>query len=759
MQLCLNLLVVYLQAHSKGNVLNKSLIAITVSAFFSSAAFASATAEPNASLNMNGGATLSAELNSIEQITIFGSKQAVASLPGSGAYIDKETLDAYAVTDIQRILSSTAGVYFVEEDGYGLRPNIGMRGSSADRSEKITIMEDGVLAAPAPYSSPAAYYFPTIGRMSAVEILKGGSSIEYGPRTSGGVINLVSSEVPDTALGGNIDVALGSDGFSKVHALIGGKNDTNGGLIEVYDYRADGFKTLNSGQDTGFAKTDIMAKFETYLDKDKRHHLEFKLKYSEESSDETYLGITQQDFDNGNRFQRYSASQIDNMSTEHKHASVHYDYIISENMDISVVAYVNNFYRNWYKTSKVGGNSLGSGGEETASFFDQQVAKQLSPDPIEIDVKANNRDYLSQGIQAQFAIYLDNHEINVGARIHNDDMDRFQWVDTYALAADLSFSTLNAGIPGTDSNRIDSANAFSVFVQDKMTYGDLQITAGVRYENVNLARDDWGKTDPLRNNVAAMRNNEVSAFLPSVGATYQLNDSWVLLGGIQKAFAPPAPGNNNAEEEDGWNYEFGGRFNHNAFSGEIIGFMTRLNNLHGNCTASQGCSDDLIGQQYNAGKVNISGLELLVSHEAKFGDLTVPSRINYTYSSAEFGENFDSELDIWGSVEEGFEIPYLPEVMWQFETGLRGEEWQVLVAIKYVDEMRTVAGSGVITEGNGIKARTVVDLSANYKIDDQQTVYAVVDNLLDKEYAATRQHGGLQVGKPRSIQIGYRYNF
>jgi Fe(3+) dicitrate transport protein len=81
----------------------------------------------------------------IEQITIIGSAAAVSKLPGSGAYINKETLDAYAVTDIQRILSSTAGVYFVEEDGYGLRPNIGMRGSSSDRSEKITVMEDGVL--------------------------------------------------------------------------------------------------------------------------------------------------------------------------------------------------------------------------------------------------------------------------------------------------------------------------------------------------------------------------------------------------------------------------------------------------------------------------------------------------------------------------------------------------------------------------------------------------------------------------------------
>jgi Fe(3+) dicitrate transport protein len=696
--------------------------------------------------------------DSIEQITIFGSTAAVSKLPGSGAYISKEMLDTYATTDIQRILSSTAGVYFVEEDGYGLRPNIGMRGSSSDRSEKITIMEDGVLAAPAPYASPAAYYFPTVGRMQAVEILKGGSSIEYGPRTSGGVINLVSTAVPQDALGGKFDLALGSDGFSKLHTFVGGRNETSGGLVEIYNYQADGFKNLNSGQDTGFNKTDLLTKFDIYLDDDKRHQLEFKLKYSDESSDETYVGLTQQDF-NENPYQRYSATQLDDMSTEHKHASVHYDYIISENMDLSVIAYINDFGRNWYKVSKINGSSLGSGAEEIASNFDAAVSMGGAPDDITVTLKANNRYYLSRGIQAQFGLYLNNHKINIGARVHNDEMDRFQWVDQYALAADFSMSVLSAGVPGTNSNRIDSANAYSFFVKDKMTFGDFIVTAGVRYENVNLARDDWGKTDPLRSVDPSERNNEVSAFLPSVGTTYQANDNWVLLAGVQKAFAAPSPGNNKADNEEGWNYEFGGRFSYDSFNGELIGFVTNLDNLHGNCTASQGCNSDLIGQQYNAGKVDIAGVEFVINHRVEFDSFAVPTRFNYTYSSAEFGETFESELGLWGSVEAGFDVPYLPKVTWQLESGIAGDNWQVLAAIKYVDEMRIVAGNNNIDENNGIEARTVVDISANYQIDDKQSLYAVVDNLFDKEYAVTRQHGGLQVGKPRSLQVGYRYQF
>src|SRR5262245_45405483 len=78
--------------------------------------------------------------------------------PGARAEISKEQLERDEFDDLHKVLAGTAGVYIRDEDGYGLRPNIGMRGAAADRSQKITIMEDGVLSGPAPYSAPAAYY-------------------------------------------------------------------------------------------------------------------------------------------------------------------------------------------------------------------------------------------------------------------------------------------------------------------------------------------------------------------------------------------------------------------------------------------------------------------------------------------------------------------------------------------------------------------------------------------------------------------------
>ena len=100
------------------------------------------------------------------------------------------------------------GVYLQEEEGFGLRPNIGIRGSGLDRSARIALLEDGILIAPAPYSAPSAYYFPTQRRMNSLEILKGPASVAIGPRTTGGAINMISTPIPD-AMGVMADVRFG----------------------------------------------------------------------------------------------------------------------------------------------------------------------------------------------------------------------------------------------------------------------------------------------------------------------------------------------------------------------------------------------------------------------------------------------------------------------------------------------------------------------------------------------------------------------
>ncbi len=134
----------------------------------------------------------------MREVSIIGSKFKIKDIAGSAAYLDVQDIREQGVEDINRILRRVPGVNIREEDGYGLFPNISLRGVDPARASKVTIMEDGILMAPAPYSAPSAYYMPNTGRMSGIEVMKGSSQVKYGPHTTGGAINFLSTPIPTT---------------------------------------------------------------------------------------------------------------------------------------------------------------------------------------------------------------------------------------------------------------------------------------------------------------------------------------------------------------------------------------------------------------------------------------------------------------------------------------------------------------------------------------------------------------------------------
>ena len=168
---------------------------------------------------------------SIEEVLVVGDKQAAQKTAGSVTLLGNEEMEKFDHVDLGQLLSSVPGLYYREEEGFGLRPNIGIRGAAGDRSQKITIMEDGVLITPAPYAAPAAYYVPNVSRIDSIEVMKGPAAIAYGPHTVGGAINFVTRKVPDSRFG-EIDISAGSDQFYKVQGAVGNSNEEFGFLID-----------------------------------------------------------------------------------------------------------------------------------------------------------------------------------------------------------------------------------------------------------------------------------------------------------------------------------------------------------------------------------------------------------------------------------------------------------------------------------------------------------------------------------------------
>lgn len=75
----------------------------------------------------------------IEKMQIIGHSQGLSKQTGSATLIDELALEQFKFDDINRVLYSVPGVNIREEDGYGLRPNIGFRGTTPERSKKLTL--------------------------------------------------------------------------------------------------------------------------------------------------------------------------------------------------------------------------------------------------------------------------------------------------------------------------------------------------------------------------------------------------------------------------------------------------------------------------------------------------------------------------------------------------------------------------------------------------------------------------------------------
>jgi Fe(3+) dicitrate transport protein len=698
---------------------------------------------------------------------ILGSKFEVRNRTGSAYYLSPQDLQQFGYTDVNKVLRAVPGVNVFEEDGFGLRPNISLRGTSPERSSKITLMEDGVLIAPAPYSAPAAYYFPTIGRIEAVEVLKGSSQIQYGPYTTGGAINMVSKSIP-TTLSGEARLTAGNYHSRNTELSLGDSRENFGFVTQYFNYNSDGFKSLDNGGNTGFDKSDYLAKFRVNTNRDARvfQSVQMKFQYSEEASNETYLGLTQADFD-VNPYRRYIASSADKIDTEHMQFQVDHFIRLLQNVTIKTTGYQNNFNRNWYKLDDVNLNGRVSISnvldrpEEFPGEYQALLGNSDTPEGI-FGVKANNRAYESRGIQSVANISFGKklfQDLEIGLRYHEDFEDRFQWKDKYAIQNREMIRTTVA-IKGSDANRITSAEALAAHVLYKVTFNGLTLTPGVRYENITLKRNDYGKNDPNRSGIElSTAENKVDVWIPGIGANYRFSNELSIFGGVHKGFAPPGTTEGSLPESS-VNLELGTRFNYNGLRGELVGFYNNYDNMLGSDLAASGGTGSL--DLFNAGEALVKGLEVLLNFDVlRFteGHLKLPLTISYTFTDARFQSDFASTTGIFGEVADGDEIPYIARNQFNATAALENSHFNLSLSGRYTDAFRTVAGTGVIPQEFEVGNNFIVDFSAKYFYSPRVTFFTNINNLFDSNYVVARMPAGLRPGAPFMVNAGVGYVF
>lgn len=723
-------------------------------------------------------ATVSEGDADVETITIIGLKGDARRVAGSATLLPSEVLQVQDYADIGRVLRQVPGVNIQEEDGYGLRPNIGLRGTGIDRSANIVIMEDGILAAPAPYAAPAAYYSPFVGRMAGVEIVKGAAAVRYGPRTQGGSVNFLSTPVPES-WGGRIAVTAGEEGASRVHTYAGGMEQMSdtvrlGGMVELYSDTADGFKTIdfNADRDTGFDLLDYGGRLRAEIaGSGVNHTIELRYQASEETSNETYMGLTDADFA-ADPFRRYAASANDQINVDQSRWVLRYDAAFDNGLNLTTLVYRNEVARNWFKVEGVnagaGRRSLSAVLGDPVTYAAEYAVLSGQPGLVSADdaviSRNNNRSYLAEGIQGELAgdaaLFGAQHRWRVGVRAHRDSEDRFQNEVFYRMDNSALVLT-GAQAPGQHDNRIGEAEALAIFIHDEIDFGRLVLTPGLRYERIEGKQTRWAATDQTRTGTTTVTTSSADVVIPGIGFRYAVSDAVDVFGGVHRGFSPSSP-SSQSDPEEAVNWELGVRWTGGMGFVEAVGFFNDYSNLIGTCTASTGGGCN-IGDQFDGGAVEIRGLELSAGTDlaglAGWEGISVPVRAAYTWTEAEFQTGFQSGYNPWGNVQAGDRLPYLPEHQWFASVGLEAGRFGSQLAVTWMGERRTIAGQGAIPASAFLDSHAVADLALWYDLTEALRARVQVRNLTDETYAASRSPSGLRPGAPRAVLFGLAANF
>lgn len=697
-----------------------------------------------------------------ERMLIVGKKESLNTEASSATVVDEVELEKFEYDDINQILGLVPGVNLRQEDGYGLRPNIGFRGVTPERSKKINILEDGVLIGPAPYSAPAAYYFPMVSRLSSIEVIKGPSSILYGPNTVAGTLNMQTRQVTNYDKG-MVDLALGNNNYNKAHVYTIQSHGNFGFLVEGITTQTDGFKQLDTGDDTGFKKNDLTTKFRYNLNtKEYSQVFELKLAYADEVSDETYLGLTDEDFAR-TPYRRYAATQQAKMDWEHKQLQLNH-FFQADTFDVTTRVYRNEFDRAWRKLN---------------NFNDAPSIQQILQDPVTYEnfyqvltgqkdseataeqllIGTNDRSFYSQGIQSDLrwqTTWFDvEHHIKAGIRFHEDQIERNHYEDFFNMRS----GTLVSAGSNTKIGTVDReySETYSLYFQDTVAVNQWEFTLGVRTEFI-----DSHYKSLKANEAGVWLDKKTQVWLPAASVFYAFDGFSGVFAGVHRGFVPTSP--KQAPEidvETSNNLEFGYRYYKQGRQLELVGFFTDYENLKESCTlsTSSNCTTEgNLDREYNAGKVSVYGIESkLAERFSPFDSFDIPVSLIYTYTQAEFDESFNSDFYLWGDVTAGDPVPYLPEHQLTLSVGFEASKWRTNFMARYNGSMHEAAGEGVTLSGVQTPAYWVLDMSAAYDFANYGSIYLKVDNLLDDTHIISRRPFGARPNKPRHVYLGYKY--
>lgn len=464
--------------------------------------------------------------------------ESLQRLPGSFETIGRAALDSSHVFTTSEALRKVSGITVRDEEGFGLRPNIGLRGVNPTRSSKVLLLEDGIPLTYAPYGDNASYYHPPIERYEAIEVLKGSGQIAYGPVTVAGVINYITP-APSLVPEGTLVATAGSRDYRNAQLIYGGTFRDLGLALNFQRKEGDGARD-NTHSDLN----DLNLKLVRVLGD--RHTLTLKGSYYGERSQVTYSGLTEAEYrDNP----RQNPFHNDAFAGDRFGLAAIHTYLPAASTSVVTRLYGSWFSRDWWRQSSNSG--------QRPNDSDDPACGGMGNLDSACGNQGRLRDYRVWGVEPrvrfEHRLFGAGNETELGVRLHFETQDRQQ--------QNGATPTARSGALVEDNRREN--RAISAFLQNRLLLGKWTLTPGIRVEKIAYER---------RNRLAnggqgASGETDLTQLVPGLGLAFAASDDITLYAGVHRGFAPPrtedvisnSGGTIELEPELSWNSELGFR--------------------------------------------------------------------------------------------------------------------------------------------------------------------------------------------------------
>jgi Fe(3+) dicitrate transport protein len=683
----------------------------------------------------------SRKATTLASVEVIGTPEKQAKAPGSATVIDETELQSSRVLTVNEALRKVPGVNVRDEEGFGLRPNIGIRGLNPTRSTKVLLLEDGIPAMYAPYGDNATYYHAPIERYSRIEVLKGTGILRFGPQTVGGIINYITPE-PSEEFMGHAQLSIGTRDYYAFDGML----SANGFLIDFNHKQGDGAR-----DNTNLKQSDIFAKY--VADITDNQAITLRANFLKEDSQVGYTGIT--DAELANFGAQYNPFGNDNFDITHHALSLTHEWRFNDNSELNTSAYYSDFLRDWWRQSSTTTDTQCGNAFRDARL----IGSAINPDACN-SVQGRLRDYYTRGIEPrlslQHGLFNSESTLEAGLRYHTEVQERQQ--------INGVTPTARIGTLAEDNRR--EVQATSAYLSNTFTWNDFSLVPSIRRENINFYR-----MNRLTNLSARSEMNETVAGL---GMVYKFSDAATLFAGTHEGFAPPrvediinnAGGSVDVDAERSRNSEIGlrGAFAE-TFNYEATVFRNDFSNQVVVGSIAGGSTPLAQGETlYQGFETAISwNKQALQTREGEFY-----ANISLTWLPiARLESPFVAVVDgaVVGGSAAGNRLPYAPETTATLRLGYTKGAWDAsiemqTVSSQYADFANTrlplANGSGQIGKIDGYNTFSA---TLNYvPAIDGWSGFISIKNLTDREYIVDRTRGIL-LGNPRQVVAGIRYAF